>query len=285
MAFDPVEILARREEDLATGYTELDSMLYALSIGLSRNPLDTRELAYTFEADGWLRTLPTQATVLVPDMFPPDLGWDFERVLHCEQRLSVYRPLPPAARLRIDKRVAAIHDLGKSRGAMLYLEAEGRLASDDTVLFSSGATILARGDGGFGGGRGDAPTPHRIPSREPDLECTLPTTANQALLYRLTGDRNPLHSDPALAMRAGFPRPILHGLCTYGVACHAILKTVLDYDHTLIGEFDARFSAPVLPGDTIATDIWQDGNVIAFQCRVPERRVTVIKHGRCLLRA
>ncbi len=284
MPFDPVEILARREENLATSYTEFDSMLYALSVGLSRNPLDTRELAYTFEKDGWLRTLPTQAAVLVPDMFPPDLGWDFERVLHCEQRLSVYRPLPPAAALRIDKRVAAIHDLGKSTGAMLYLEAEGRLASDDTVLFSSGATILARGDGGFGGGRGDAPTPHRIPSREPDLECSLPTTPNQALMYRLTGDRNPLHADPELAVRAGFPRPILHGLCTYGVACHAILKTVLDYDHTLIGEFDARFSAPVLPGDTIATDIWQDGNVIAFQCRVPERRVTVIKHGRCLLR-
>ncbi len=284
MRFDPVEILARRDENLAASYSELDSMLYALSVGMSRNPLDTRELAYTFAADGWLRTLPTQATVLVPDLFPPDLGWDFERVLHCEQRLSVYRPLPPAAELKVDKRVAAIHDHGKSKGAMLYLEAEGRLAADDTAVFTTGATILARGDGGFGGGRGDAPTPHRIPSREPDLECVLPTTANQALLYRLTGDRNPLHADPALAARAGFPRPILHGLCTYGVACHAILKTVLDYDHTLIGEFDARFSAPVLPGDSIATDIWQDGNIIAFQCRVPERRVTVIKHGRCLLR-
>lgn len=104
-------------------------------------------------------------------------------------------------------------------------------------------------------------------------------------MYRLNGDLNPLHADPALARRAGFERPILHGLCTYGIACHAILETVLDYDYTLIAEFDARFSSPVLPGDTIATDIWQDGNLLSFRCRAVERDLTVIKNGRCLLRA
>lgn len=284
MSFDAAALLARQDNDLPFNYTEADAIRYALSVGFGRDPLDTGELPYVFEGQ-WFKTVPTLATVLVPDMFPPDLGWDFEKVLHAEQRLSIYRPLPAAAELRINKRIAAIHDRGKDKGAMLYMEAEGRLASDDTVLFTSGATVLARGDGGCGGGRGDAPTPHRIPSREPDLLCLSPTEPHQALMYRLNGDLNPLHADPALARRAGFERPILHGLCTYGIACHAILETVLDYDYTLIAEFDARFSSPVLPGDTIATDIWQDGNLLSFRCRAVERDLTVIKNGRCLLRA
>jgi acyl dehydratase len=284
MTFDPDRLLARREIDLPISYSEKDAILYALSIGLSRSHGDTRELAYTYEGSAGPMTLPTFATVLIPDMFPADLGWDFGKVLHCEQRLSIYRPLPPAAELKIDKRIPAIHDLGAKRGAMLYFEAEGRIAADDTAVFSCGSTLLARGDGGFGGVRGQAPTPHRVPEREPDMGCQLKTSDNQALLYRLNGDFNPLHADPAVAAKAGFKRPLLHGLCTYGIACHAILKTVLDYDYTLIAGFDARFSSPVLPGDTIATDIWQDGNVVSFECRVVERNVTVLKAGRCLLR-
>ena len=283
MSFDPDALLSRQETDLPFNYSETAAILYALSVGFGRDPVDRRELDYVYEGS-WLKTMPTFASVLIPDMFPPGLGWDFEKILHAEQRLSIYRPLPPAATLRVDKRISAINDLGKDKGAMLYLEAEGRLASDDTVLFTSGSTVLARGDGGCGGGRGDAPTPHRVPSREPDLACELSTDAGQALLYRLNGDLNPLHADPVLARRAGFDRPILHGLCTYGVACHAILQTVLDYDHTLIAEFDVRFSSPVVPGDTIATDIWQDGNLISFQCRAVERDITVLKNGRCLLR-
>jgi len=125
--------------------------------------------------------------------------------------------------------------------------------------------------------------PHPEPRREPDLICELATRPEQALLYRLNGDRNPLHADPAVAAGAGFERPILHGLCTYGFACHAVLKTVCEYDHTLITGFDARFSAPVFPGERILTEMWQDGNVIAFRCRVPERDVTVLSNGRCTL--
>ncbi len=284
MSFDPEALLARQDNDLPFHYGKTDAILYALSVGMGRNALAPGELRFTYEGDGWLATMPTLATVLIPDPFPPDLGWNFDRVLHCEQRLSVYRPLPPAAELKVNKRIASIHDRGPKTGAMLYFEAEGRLASDDTVLFAAGSTVLARGDGGFGGGRGDTPVPHRVPDREPDLACTLPTDPRQALLYRLNGDANPLHADPEVAKRAGFSRPLLHGLCTYGIACHAILKTVLDYDYTLIAEFDARFSSPVFPGDTIATDIWQDGNVLSFQCRVTERNVTVLKNGRCLLR-
>jgi len=283
MALDYEELLAGSVNDLPVTYSDVDTMLYALSVGVGCDPLDQKQLRYVFEQGKPLKTMPTLATVLVPDMFPPDLGWDYSQVLHVEQRLQLYRPLPPRAELKVDKRVAAAYDRGEGRGALVLFEAEARLAADDTVLFTLGNTVMARGDGGFGGPKGSAPAPHRVPRREPDLSCELDTRADQALLYRLNGDRNPLHADPALAREAGFEVPILHGLCTYGVACHAILQTICDYDHTLISGFDARFSAPVLPGDRIRTDMWQDGNVVSFTCSVAERDTVVLKNGRCTL--
>ena len=144
---------------------------------------------------------------------------------------------------------------------------------------------MARGDGGFGGRPGTGPAPHRAPRRDPDLSCDTPTRADQALLFRLNGDRNPLHADPDAALAAGFSIPILHGLCTYGIACRAILQTICDYDHTLIEGFDARFSLPVMPGDTITTDMWQDGNIVSFQCSVKERGCVVLRNGKCTLKA
>ncbi len=271
--------------DIEYSYTDRETMLYALSIGLGRDPLDEKELSYVYEQRGPLKTLPTMASVLVQDLFGPDLGWDYGQVLHVEQRMSLYRPLPASADLLINKRVAAVYDLGPRRGASVLFEAEGRLAADDTALFTIGSSVLARGDGGFGGPRGSGPAPHRPPRREPDLVCDLATRADQPLWYRLNDDRNPLHADPAAAAAVGFDRPILHGLCTYGIACHAVLKTICDYDYTLIEGFDSRFSAPVLPGDTIRTDMWQDGNVVSFQCRAVERDVLVLRNGKCTIRA
>ena len=285
MALNYEELMATSVVDLQTSYCDTETMLYALSVGLGRNPVDPKALRYVFEQGQPLKTLPSLATVLVPDMFPPDLGWDYRQVLHVEQRLQLYRPLPPAAEISIDRRIAAAYDRGENRGALVLFEAEARLAKDDTVLFTIGNTIMARGDGGFGGPRGALPTPHRVPRREPDLYCELETRPDQALLYRLNGDRNPLHANPVLAQRVGYAQPILHGLCSYGIACHAILQTICDYDHTLIGGFDARFSAPVLPGDRIRTDMWQDGNVVSFECSVPERDAVVIKNGKCTLTA
>ncbi len=279
------KLLSTVELDLPFTYTDADTMLYALSIGMGRNPVNPRELPYVYEQGEPLRTVPTLATVLVPDMFPKGLGWDYSQILHSEQRLTLYRPLPPAAELRINKRVVDAFDRGPKLGALVLLEAEGRLASDDTVLFTMGCSIVARGDGGFGGPRGKGIPPHRVPRREPDLSCDIGTRADQALLYRLTGDRNPLHADPARARALGFDRPILHGLCTFGVACNAILQTICDYDYTLIEQFDARFSSPVMPGDTITTDMWQDGNVVSFSCTVKERDEVVLRNGKCTLRA
>jgi len=284
MALNYDEVMSKSIYDLPFTYSDTETLLYALSIGLGQDPLDTKELPYVCEQHGQLQTVPTLSTVLVPDMFPPDLGWDYSQVLHAEQRMQLYRPLPPAAELLIDKKVVDVFDRGPSRGALILLEAEGRLASDDTVLFTLGCTVMARGDGGFGGPSGKGPPPHRAPKREADLSCDISTRKDQALMYRLTGDRNPLHADPALAAAAGFDRPILHGLCTFGIACNAVLKTICDYDYTLIESFDARFSAPVLPGDTITTDMWQDGDIVSFRCSVKERDSVVLRNGKCTLK-
>ncbi len=283
MALNYDEVMSKSIFDIPFTYTDTEAMLYALSIGMGRDPLNSKELPYVYEQNGLLQTVPTLSTVLVPDMFPPDLGWDYSQVLHAEQRMQLYRPLPPAADLLIDKKVVDAFDRGPNRGALILLEAEARLASDDTVLFTLGCTVMARGDGGFGGPPGKGPQPHRAPKREPDLSCDIGTREDQALMYRLTGDRNPLHADPARAAAVGFDRPILHGLCTFGVACNAVLKTICDYDYTLIEAFDARFSAPVLPGDTIATDMWQDGNIVSFRCTVKERDSIVLRNGKCTL--
>lgn len=285
MALDYDTLKATSIVDLPFSYGDTETMLYAQSIGFGRDPIDRNELPYVVETGDVLKTVPSLATVLVPDMFPPDLGWDYSQVLHAEQRLTLFRPLPAAAELRIDKRIVDAFDRGPKLGAMILFEAEARLAADDTVLFTLGNTIIARGDGGFGGPIGKGPVAHRIPRREPDLSCDLATRPDQALLYRLNGDRNPLHAEPGAARQAGFDRPILHGLCTYGIACHAILKTICLYDHTLISGLDARFSAPVVPGDTIRTDMWQDGNVVSFQCTAVERDLVVLRNGKCTLAA
>ena len=285
MALNYDKLMSTSGNDLPRNYGDTETMLYALGIGLGRDPLFQKELPYVYEQGAPLCTLPTMATALVPDMIPADLGWDYSQVLHSEQRLQLHRPLPPAANLLISKRIVHAFDRGPKHGALIVIEADGRLAKDDTAIFTLGSTIVARGDGGFGGPRGAGLKPHRVPRREPDLSCDIVTRPDQALLYRLNGDRNPLHADPQRAIESGFARPILHGLCTYGIACQAILQTICEYDHTLIRGFYARFSAPVFPGDTITTKMWQDGNIVSFQCTVKERDSIVLRNGKCSLAA
>jgi acyl dehydratase len=230
--------------------------------------------------------VPTMASVLARVPLLRDCGFDYSKVLHGEQRLRLHQPLPAAGELVAAARVTAAYDKGAGKGAVIYTETEARAAADGAPMFTLGSTTFARGDGGFGGPAGSGPAPHALPDRAPDAVATLETRPDQALLYRLSGDRNPLHADPGLARRVGFRAPILHGLCTYGVACHAILRAVLVYDHARIAGFDVRFSAPVYPGEAIATDLWMDGKVVSFRCRVPARGdAVVISNGRCELRA
>ena len=206
-------------------------------------------------------------------------------VVHGEQRLTVHKPLPAYADVVYDERIVGAWDKGKDKGALIVSEKAIREKKTGDKLCTVSATIFARGDGGFGGPKEGAPEPHPIPDRAPDLVHEADTRPDQAFLYALSGDRNPLHRDPKIAKMAGFPRPILHGLCTYGTACRSILTAACAYDPARIVGFDARFSAPVFPGETIATDMWIDGQIVSFRSRVKERDVICINNGKCTLAA
>ena len=282
MAMNYEHVMSLREEGQEFSYGDRETMLYALGVGFGRDALDEKELDYVFE-QGQLKTVPSMAVVLTRGNLTAGIGWDYTKVLHGEQRLELYRPLPPEGELIADAKVAEAYDKGEGKGAIVCIETDVRLKSDGKPLFKVGSTVFARGDGGFGGPKGSGPAPHPTPEREPDVTCALETRPDQALLYRLNGDRNPLHADPGLAKSVGFPVPILHGLCTYGTACRAIVTTICDYDHTMIRGFDLRFSAPVYPGETIITDMWRDGDIVSFQCRLKERDLVVVRNGKCTL--
>lgn len=283
MAMNYEHLMGLKRDGERFRYTDRETMLYAIGIGMGEDPLDGNELPYVFEQPA-LKTVPSLATVLARMPILKDSGFDYTKVVHGEQRLTLHRPLPPEGELLADARVTEAYDKGPGKGAVIYTETKVRSAADGQPMFTLLSATFARGDGGFGGPAGSGPRPHALPERKPDGTATLPTRKDQALLYRLNGDRNPLHADPELARRVGFPAPILHGLCTYGVACRAILKEVAAYDHTRITGFDVRFSAPVYPGEAIATDYWIDGATVSFRCRIPSRQdVVVIDNGRCAL--
>ncbi len=281
MAIDRDALLATVVEDEPCSYTETDTILYALGVGFAADPGDKRALPYVYEGTP-MRTVPTMANRLLSSTFLRDCGWNARRLAHVEEHLELYRPLPPSAQMLANRRVRSVDDLGADIGARIVIEAELRLARDATVLFNCSRTIIARGDGGFGDGKATTEMPcHQLPSREADLACDIETAANQALLFRLIDSRHPVHVDRRAAESAGFPGPVLHGRCTLGIACHAVLKTICDYDFTLVSSFTARFTEPVFPGDTIRVEMWQDRDVVSFRALVPERRVVVLDNGRC----
>ena len=264
-------------------YTDKETMLYALGVGMGRDPLNADELPFVYE--NGLKTVPTMASVLAWGQSTLGrAGINFMLVVHGEQRLTMHKPLPPAATIIADERVTGAVDKGPGKGALIFTEKTIRLKDTNELLCTTGGTIFARGDGGFGGPSTGGPAVHAIPDRTPDAVCASDTRVDQALLYRLSGDRNPLHSDPNFAKMAGFPKPILHGLCSYGTACRAVLQTMCNYDHTLITGFDVRFSSPVFPGETIITEMWKDGNVVSFRSKLKERDVVVLNNGKCTLK-
>lgn len=281
---DYAAFMALREQGKSFAYAERDAILYALATGMGHDPLDEQELKFAFEQSADFSVLPTFGVVVARSMLPRTLPVNMAMLLHGEQRLTIHRPMPRAAKLLADTRLTDILDKGAGKGALIYFETAARLADSGEPLFTLAGTLFARGDGGFGGRSGPVPAVHELPSRAPDHVHVTHTRRDAALLYRLTGDVNPLHADPALARKAGFPVPILHGLCTYAIACRAVLATACAYDPSRIGSFDVRFTSPVFPGDCIETDIWIDGDVVSFRCRVPAREVTVINNGRCSLR-
>jgi len=285
VAIDYEKLMALQLSEKEFAYTTRDTMLYALGVGMGADPMDRNELPFVFEMKS-LKAVPTQATVIAwDDSFVFNSGINALMVVHGEQSITLHRPLPVEARVVSAMRVVDIFDKGAGKGAILLTETKIRDKASGELLCTNRSTVFARGDGGFGGRSEGAPSPHRLPERKPDQVCALKTRPDQALLYALSGDRNPLHRDPDIAAAAGFPRPIIQGLCTYGHACSAVLKTVCSYQPERIAEFSGRFTAPVYPGETIVTEIWQDGPVVSFRCQIPERGVIAINNGRVGLRA
>lgn len=263
-------------------WSERDTLLYNLSVGMGRDmPAD---LPFVFERGG-LQAVPTLATVVAwEDTWQERTGMDITQIVHGEQRLTVHRPLPAAGAVRSAFRIAACYDKGPGRGAVLLAETVLREPGVEAPLATLLSTVFARGDGGFGGPAGRGPEPHAVPARPCDRTVEVAVRPEQAMYYRLCGDFNPLHVDPAFAAAAGFERPILHGLCTWGMAAAAVVREACGRDASRLAHFEARFTAPVYPGETLAFDLWFDGTTVSLRARVVERGVTVLDHGRALLR-
>lgn len=278
------EILAIAPAPEEFVYDDTFTMLYALGLGCG---VDQGDLRFVYEKD--LQALPTMATLMGGGAaeFIDKGGLDVTMIVHGEQRLTLHRPLPPTGRMISAARCLGVVDKGREKGALVSLEST--IGDPEGALYATAImTLFCRGDGGFGGPganeNGGELTLDPVPQRAPDFEVAIPTLPQQAAIYRLSGDRNPLHIDPEMASRVGFPRPILHGLCTYGIAGRAIMRACAGNDPARIASLDARFSSPVYPGETVTTRIWRGGDAVAFECVVAERGATVIRNGACRLR-
>lgn len=269
-------------EDQPISYTSRDAILYALGVGFGGDPKWGKELAYVFERP-LLNTLPTLATMLPGLELLTDAAWDGRQALHVGQRLEMYRPLPAAGNLLANQRVIAVYDSGAEQGTRIVVQSDVRLASDETAVFKLVSTLVAPADGAYNQTLAARPVSHRLPTRSPDLSCSIATRLDQALLFRLSGDSNPLHADLHAAQAAGFNGPLLHGRCLLGIAGRAILRTICDYDYTLITGIEAAFVAPAYPGDVLTTDMWQERNIVSFRCTVKERKTIVVDNGQCTL--
>ncbi|XHO95141.1 MaoC/PaaZ C-terminal domain-containing protein [Azospirillum sp. A26] len=275
---DAEKLLKTEIPEIRQSVSKRDAILYALSVGLGQDPLDERQLDFV-DHHRDLAAVPSMAVVLGHPGFwlgRDDSGVDPKSVLHGEQQIELLRPLPVDGQVIGRTRITGLIDKGAGGAALLLTEKRIVDAATDDLLAVTRSTTFLRGGGGFGGAPGPLPPVHAVPERAPDMIVDLATRPEQALLYRLNGDDNSLHADPAVALHAGFPRPILHGLCSFGVACHALLRALADYRPDRLRRMSLRFSAPVFPGETIRTEIWRDGS---FRARVVERDAVVLNNG------
>jgi len=272
----PAVLELRAEEEVS--WTVRDSALYAMGVGLGRNHCDREELQYL--ALNPLRTLPSMAASLIvgKGIGAKRTGVRFRSMVHAAQRVMIPAPLPAEAVATAVTRISDIFDRGAA-GAHLVAETTLSDKASGVKLARIWSSTLARDDGNFGG----PPLPAErwdSPGGAPHATVHVETRPDQALLFRLSGDTNPLHADPIVAQAAGFPGPILQGLCTYGMACRA-LQAFTKEDGGEIGDLSARFSAPVYPGETVTFDLWRSGENLFFQGRVADR--LVLKAGAARL--
>ncbi len=278
LSLDMLDSVAR---DIPVSWDERDTILYALGVGAGLGAPD-RELQFTTENTGriGLQALPSFLTVLLVPKLPPAIErLDKAPFLHAEQRIELLGVLPPSGSGLVNSCVEALHDKGDN--AIVVVAAELRDAGSGALIGRSRASMYVRGGGGFGGARG-ASTPWAAPTAAPDLRVIHPTRPEQALLYRLSGDRHPLHSDPAFARRQGFAAPILHGLATYGFACRALVEGVCAGDATRLRSMRGRFSRPILPGETLTTEIWLANEGRAVFRTVDEAGSVIIDRGEAM---
>lgn len=292
------EVLSQKSEPKTFSYVEKDVMLYAVGIGFGADPLNEKELQFVYEKN--LKVVPTAATVLptANGGFWPKAGEEdtsardeaarFSRmnlvtVLHGEQKVLLHKPLPPTGTFTAQSRNVGAFDKGKDKGAILITETIWTDEAGEKVATLT-STSFGRTDGGFGGPREGQPQPHPTPTRAPDTSIEITVRPDQCAIYRLSGDINPLHIDPEAARASGFERPILHGLCTYGITCRAVLQAAVDYEADQILSHQLRWSSPVYPGDVLTIDIWKDGKEISFEAHAKARGVTVVKNGLTVMR-
>ncbi|MBN3510709.1 MaoC family dehydratase [Mycolicibacterium nivoides] len=280
MPIDLDKALGAELEPIEFSWTSSDIQLYHLGLGAGADPMDARELSYL--VDDTPQVLPTFGNVAVsfhmtepPKVQFPGIDIELSKVLHASEAVSVPGPIPTSGTAKSVQRFTEIWDKGKA--AVIVSEST---VTDESgkVLWTTKRSIFARGEGGFGGERGPA-TSAELPDRAPDIEISLPTLPQQALLYRLCGDRNPLHSDPAFAAAAGFDRPILHGLCTYGIGCKAIVDNLLDGDVSQVASYGARFAGVVFPGETLQANIWKEDGKFIGVLTAPSRDNAVVLSG------
>lgn len=274
------------QPDIEQTYTARDTILYALGVGVAMdNPVAADDLKFVYEGvrGDRLQALPMMGVNLGVGPFwmqDPEAGIDWQKILHGEQYLTLHKPLPVAGKIVARHSIDEIYDKGSDKGAIAYVRREISDAETGEKLVSLVAAVFMRGNGGFGGSADGAPKPHKLPERDADVVIDLPTRPELGAIYRLSGDYNPLHVDPKVATAAGFPKPIFHGLGTYGVAGRALLKALCDNDPARLRVMNCRFAAPVFPGETIRTEIWRaDNGQAAFRCRVVERDLVVLNNG------
>jgi acyl dehydratase len=281
MPIDAAAAMSATIEPFSTSWDADTVILYHLGIGAGLGkPVDPAELAYTYEQK--LVVLPSfavvpafQALVRAATGQVPGLAINPVMVLHGEQDLEIHRPIPTSAAVEHRPRIASLYDKGKA--ALTTVEVESGPAGDP--LFTNRFTIFARGEGGFGGDPNSPPPGNTPPEREPDAVAESPTMSHQALIYRLSGDKNPLHADPDFAKLGGFDTPILHGLCTYGIVCKAVVDTLLGGDVNAVARYQARFAGVVFPGETVVTSMWRDGDRIILSATTKERGRPVLSNA------
>jgi acyl dehydratase len=270
LRFSPLEI----------SYEAKDSILYALGLGFGDDPVDPLQLQFVYEKG--LRAVPSMSVPLADPGFwqqRPEFEIDWRKIVHAEQRLDIHAPLPPTGRVRGQSLIRAVSDKGTDSGAILYQEKQLFDAVNGKLLATTTSTVFLRGDGGCGNLGTAPPRSDPLPVEASPVAITLTTTRQSALLYRLSGDFNPMHADPSAARASGFERPLLHGLCTYGMAARALIQVFCDGDPDILKSLFVRFSSPVFPGESIRFEFYPENSQIRFRARVVERNAVVL--DRC----